>query len=180
MPDSTSNGKRQSGFLASPVALTRLSSLLFVFLMFGHMSAYPWSSAESPQETHLVASMKSIDFNFMGEHSTYWSLYFGWGLLLGVLLFSMAAMLWLLSDLSRLVPRRVGIIAAIISAVCGIGAYLSFRYFYVPPLLCFSANCIILLTVAARLLRAPTEACGLRIDEIMTAASPEAPDGAPR
>lgn len=180
MPDSTSNGKWRSGFLASPVTLTRLSSLVFVVLMFGHMSGYPWSSAESLQETHLVASMKSVDFNFMGERSTYWGLYFGWGLLVGVLLFLMAAMLWLLSDLSRLVPRRVGIIAAINSAVCGIGAYLSFLYFYVPPMLCFAANCVILLIVAARLLRAPTAAGGRGTNEIMTAASPDVPDGALR
>jgi hypothetical protein len=180
MPDSTSNGKQRSSFLASPVVLTRLSSLLFVFLTFGHMSAYPWSSAESLRETHLVDSMKSTDFIFMGERSTYWGLYFGWGLLVGVLLFSMAAMLWLLSDLSCLVPRRVGIIAAINSAVCGIGAYLSFLYFYVPPMLCFSANCVILLTVAAILLRAPTAARGRRTNEIMTAATPDASEGAPR
>ena len=176
MPESTSNSKRRLGFLASPVALTRLSSLLFVFLMFGHMSAYPWSSSESLQETRLVASMTSTDFNFMGERSTYWSLYFGWGLLVGVLLFAVAAMLWLLSDLARVVPRRVGIIAAITSAVCGIGAYLSFRYFYVPPLLFFLANCVILLTVAALLLRSPT-AEPLRS---MTSAGPDAPDGALR
>jgi hypothetical protein len=180
MPDSTSNDNRRSSFLASPVALTRLSSLLFLFLMFGHMSAYPWSSAENLQETHLVAWMKSIDFNFMGEHSTYWNLYFGWGLLVGVLLFSMAATLWLLSDLSCLVPRRVGVITAINSAVCGIGAYLSFRYFYVPPTLFFSANCVILLAAAALLFRAPTAACGRRTNQIMTAADPDAPDGAPR
>ena len=155
MPDSKSNNKRRSGFLTSPVAWMRLSSLLFVFLMFGHMSAYPWSSARSVEETHLVGSMKSIEFIFMGERSTYWSLYFGWGLLVGVLLFAMASMLWLLSDLAPLAPRRLGLIAGIISAVCGIGSYLSFRYFYVPPFLCFTANCVILLTVAVQLLRGP-------------------------
>ena len=156
MSENKSNNKRRLGFLISPVVLIRLSSLLFVFLMIGHMSAYPWSSTHSLQETRLVESMKSIDFEFMGERSTYWSLYFGWGLLIGVLLLTLAAMLWLLSDLARLAPRRLGVIAGIISAICGVSAYLSFRFFYVPPFLCFSAICVILLTVAVRLLRRPT------------------------
>src|SRR5437773_206040 len=132
MSENKSNNKRRLDFLISPVVLIRLSSLLFVFLMIGHMSAYPWSSTHSLQETRLVESMKSIDFEFMGERSTYWSLYFGWGLLIGVLLLTLAAMLWLLSDLARLAPRRLGVIAGIISAICGVGAYLSFRFFYVP------------------------------------------------
>ena len=117
-----SNTKARSRFLLSPVALLRLSSLLFVFLMFGHMSAYPWSSASSLQEAQLVASMKSTDFTFMGERSSYWGLYFGWGILVALLLFTMAAMLWLLSDLARLAPRRVGVITGVISASCLIGA----------------------------------------------------------
>lgn len=157
MPDRTSNTKQRSGSVASPMAMMRLSSLLFVFLMLGHMSAYPWSSVRSLHETRLIDSMKSIDFNFMGEHSTYWSLYFGWGLLVGVLLFTMAALLWLLSDLARLAPRRVGVMAGLIAAACGIGAYLSFRFFYVPPLLCYAANGVLLLAVAVRLRNAPAE-----------------------
>lgn len=153
MPDPTSNTKQRSG----TVAMMRLSCLLFFFLMFGHMSGYPWSSVKSPQETRLIDSMKSIDFYFMGERSTYWSLYFGWGLLVGVLLFTMAAMLWLLSDIARLAPRRVGVMAGLFSATCWIGAYLSFRFFYVPPLLCFAANGAVLLAAAVRLLNAPAE-----------------------
>jgi hypothetical protein len=145
------------GFLASPVTHIRLGSLLFVFLMLGHMSAYPWSSANSLQEARLVDGMKSIDFNFMGERSSYWSLYFGWGLLVGVLLFTMAAMLWLLSDLARLAPRRVGAMAGLVSGVCAVGAYLSFRFFYVPPFLAFVAIGVILFSVAVRLLKTPAE-----------------------
>ncbi|MBW8816160.1 MAG: hypothetical protein JF588_22310 [Caulobacterales bacterium] len=152
------NNERRSGFLTSPVALMRLSALLFAFLMLGHMSAYPWSSARSLPEARLVESMKSIDFNFMGERSAYWSLYFGWGLLVGVLLLTMAVALWLLSDLADLAPRRVGVLAAVVAATCATGAYLSFRFFYVPPFLAFAANGVILLTVAARLLTAPVVA----------------------
>ena len=155
MPNTTSNNNRRSFSLGSPTALIRLSSLLFVFLALGHMSAYPWASTHGDQATQLVATMKIIDFEFMGEHSTYWNLYYGWGLLVGVLLFSVATILWLVADLVRLAPKRLGIVAGLLSAVSAVGAYLSFRYFYVPPLVSFAAICLILLTVAVRLLRDP-------------------------
>jgi hypothetical protein len=139
-----------------------VSAFLFLFLTVGHMSAYPWSAAGSPRETRLVDAMKSTDFIFMGEHSTYWGLYFGWGLLVGLLLFAMTAMLWLLSDLARLVPRRVAVMTGLVSATCGIGAYLSYRFFYVPPFLCFAANCGLLLIVTIRLLSAPVPSAGAK------------------
>jgi hypothetical protein len=155
MPKTAPNTSRRSFTLGSPTALIRLSSLLFVFLALGHMSAYPWASTHAAQATKLIAAMKIIDFEFMGEHSTYWNLYYGWGLLVGLLLITLAAILWLLSDLVLLAPKRLGIITGLFSAVSAVGAYLSFRYFYVPPLVSFVAICLILLSVAVRLLRDP-------------------------
>jgi hypothetical protein len=79
--------------------------------------------------------------------------YFGWGLLVGVLLLTLAIILWFLSDLARVAPRRLGVITGIISVSCLVGAYLSFRFFYIPPILFFSAICVILLTATVQLLR---------------------------
>ena len=156
MPENKSNNKRLLGFLVSPVVLIRLSSILVVLLMVGHTSAYPWTSTHGLQETQLVDSMRSLEFEFLGERSSYWSLYFGWGLLISVLLLTLAIILWLLSDLARLAPRRLSVITGIISASCLVGAYLSFRFFYLPPFLVFSAICVILLTAAMQLLRQQT------------------------
>jgi hypothetical protein len=156
MSENKSNNKRLLGFLVSPVVLIRLSSIAIVLLMVGHTSAYPWTSTDGLQETQLVDLMKSVEFEFLGERSTYWSLYFGWGLLISVLLLTLAIILWLLSDLARLAPRRLGVITGIISASCLVGAYLSFRFFYIPPFLFFSAICVILLTAAVQLLRQQT------------------------
>jgi hypothetical protein len=100
-----SKSKRLLGFLVSPVVLIRLSSILVVLLMVGHTSAYPWTSSHGLQDTRLVDLMKSVEFGFLGERSTYWSLYFGWGLLVSVLLLTLAMILWFLSDLARLAPR---------------------------------------------------------------------------
>ena len=124
--------------------------------MVGHMSAYPWST-HGLQETQLVDSMKSLNFEFMGERSTYWNLYSGWGLLIGVLLFTLAIILWLLSDLARIGSRNVGAISGMVSATSLVAAYLSFRFFYIPPFLFFSAICIILAAAAVQLLRRQNE-----------------------
>jgi len=156
MSESKSNNKRLLGFLGSPLILIRLSAILFVGLMVGHMSAYPWTN-HGLQETQLVDSMKSLNFEFMGERSSYWSLYFGWGLWMGVSLLTLAIILWLVSDLARLAPRHVGVITGVISASCLIGAYLSFRFFYIPPLLFYLAICLILLTATVQLLRQQTK-----------------------
>jgi len=153
MSENKSNSKGLPGVLVSPIVLIRLSSILVFLLMVGHMSAYPWASTHDQQETQLVASMKTLDFVFMGERSTYWSLYFGWGLLVAVLLLTLAIILWLLSDIARLAPRRLGVIIGIIAATCLVGAYLSFRFFFIPPFLLYLAICIILLMAAVQLLR---------------------------
>jgi hypothetical protein len=153
MAKNKSNNKRPLGFLASPVVLIRTSSVLFVLLMFGHTAAYPWNSTRVPQETQLGDSMKSVEFVFLGEHSTYWNLYFGWGIWMAVSLLTLAIILWLLSDLSHVAPRNVGVISGVISATSVIGAYLSFRFFYIPPIIFYSVICVLLAAAAVQLLK---------------------------
>jgi len=152
MSEDRSTSRRLLDFLVSPVGLIRLSSVLTVLLAVGHMSAYPWNSADDARQVQLVGLMKSVDFNFMGERSTYWNLYFGWGLLVAVLLITMALVLWLLADLAPLAPRRLGAIIGVISASSLVGAVLSFHYFYVPPCLFYSVTFVLLLAASARLL----------------------------
>jgi hypothetical protein len=153
MYEKRSISKRPFGLLFSPVVLIRLGSTLYGGLMIGHMSAYPWTSTHNLPETQLVGLMKTVAFEFIGEHSTYWHLYFGWGLLVGVLLLALAVTLWLLSDIAHIAPRSVGSISGIISGASLVGAYLSFRFFYIPPFLFFSVLCAILAAAAVQLLK---------------------------
>jgi len=89
----------------------------------------------------------------LGEHSTYWNLYFGWGIWMAVSLLTLAIILWLLSDLSHVAPRNVGVISGVISATSVIGAYLSFRFFYIPPIIFYSVICVLLAAAAVQLLK---------------------------
>ena len=151
---------------SSPRVLFRVSSTLMVGLMIGHMAAYPWVSIKAPQESQLKTMMKSLPFVFMGERSTYWNLYFGWGILVGVLLLTLAGILWILSDVTTLRPRSTGAISAVISATSLVGAYLSFRFFYIPPFILFSIICATLTGATTQLLRQRNEGRGIGGDSL--------------
>lgn len=125
----------------SPTILLRASAILFLGLTIGHMSAYPWTSANAPQEFELKRLMTLVPFEFMGERSPYWNLYFGWGVLVGLLLFTLASILWILPAFALVRPRSTGAIASILAGASVVGAYLSFRFFFIPPFLFFSMLC---------------------------------------
>jgi hypothetical protein len=152
MSENHASSRKSSKFRMSPVVLIRICSVLFVGLMIGHMSAYPWRSSHVLQETQLVGLMKTVDFVFAGEHQAYWGLYYGWGLLVGVLLLTMAIILWLVSDLARLAPRRVGVLTGVVSVMSLIGCDISFRFFYIPPAAFFAVSCVVLLAATVQLL----------------------------
>ena len=165
MTENKSSNKRFLGFLGSPVVLMRISSILFFLTMFGHAAAYPWTSTtQDLRETKLVESMmdtpyffySNTPYAFFGERTTYWGLYFGWGLLVPVLLLALALILWILSGLAHLDPRSIGTICAVLSAASLVGASISFRFFFTPPILTYSTICILLMTAALQLLRQQT------------------------
>lgn len=148
----------------SPVTLMRVSSVFIFLTMFGHSVAYPWTSTtQDPREAQVVESMKHVSYVFFshtpyayfGEHTTYWGLYFGWSLLLPVLLLSIAVVLWIFSGLAYLDPPRISAICAVLSVASLIGAYISFRFFFTPPVITYSVSCILLMTAAVQLLRQP-------------------------
>ena len=150
----TSKGRR------FPVVLMRISSILFFLTMLGHAAAYPWTSTTQDQrEAKLVESMmdtpyvffSNTPYVFFGERTTYWGLYFGWGLLVPVLLLALAVVLWILSGLAHLGPRSVGTMCAVLSAASLVGASISVRFFFTPPFLTYSMICILLMTAAVQL-----------------------------
>ena len=130
--------------------------------------AYPWTSTtQDPRETMLVESMKDTPYvffshtpyRFFGEHTTYWGLYFGWGLLVPVLLLTLAVALWIVSGLTSGLTQNsahgVGAICGVLSAVSVVTAYISLRFFFTPPFLTYSAISLLLMTAAVQLLRRP-------------------------
>lgn len=148
----------------SPAVLIRISSILMLVTALGHLSAYPWTaSTHDPRESILVESMKQIRYVFFsntpyayfGEHTSYWGLYFGWGLLVGIQLLTSAAVLWFLSGLAHASSRNASFICGAFSATSLCGAVLSLRFFCTPPLVTYSATCILLMIAALQLSKRP-------------------------
>src|SRR5215469_9667603 len=106
--------------------------------------------------------MKSVPFEFMGHRSTYWNLYFGWGVLVAVLLLALASILWILPDFATLRPPSAGAISAIVAIASLFGAYLSFRSFYLPPFVFFSIIFATLTGATTQLLRPRNQLSALR------------------
>lgn len=150
----------------SPVVLMRASAILLLLTALGHLSAYPWtSSTHDPRESMLVESMNQTPYMFFsntpyayfGEHTSYWGLYFGWGLLVGAQILTSGLILWILSGLTQVGSRSVAAICAIFSAVSLIGAYISLRFFFTPPIVSYSIVCILLAIAAAKLWKRPDQ-----------------------
>jgi len=152
MPENRTSPRRWPLLPLSPVILIRTCSVLFAGLMLGHMSGYPWRSPNVAQQIELMAAMKSVSFVFAGEPQTYWHLYTGWGILVAALLLSISIILWLISDLSTLAPRRIGLVAGTTSILSIVGSWISLYFFYIPPAIFFSVQSIVLLVATIQLL----------------------------
>ena len=95
----------------------------------------------------------NLPFVFLGEASTYWNLYFGWGILVALCLLTFAAILWFVSDLARVSSHGVGAICWVMSAASFVSAGISFRYFYLPPTVTYLACGVFLARAALQLRR---------------------------
>jgi hypothetical protein len=92
--------------------------------------------------------MKATHFNVNGSDCTYWDFFVGFGLFVTVLMLFAAAVAWQLGSLpsETLAAMRV---SAWAFAICfALVAYLSWRYFFIIPLV-FSILVFLCLAVAA-------------------------------
>jgi hypothetical protein len=115
------------------VNLLRAASILSLLYCMGHMSGLPWTPGESSAAAGVVDSMRSVQFEAIGEQRTYWDFYFGFGLIIGLDLLVQSGVLWWLSTLARREARALmPVLGVMLAGVVG-NMYLSQRYFFVIP-----------------------------------------------
>ena len=103
----------------------------------------------------LISSMQSIHFNAMGSNRTYWDFYVGFGLFASVFFIFAAALAW---QLAGLPPQTLALmrVAAWALVICfGAVTILSFKYFFIAPIVC-SSVILLCLTAAAWLSSKPS------------------------
>jgi hypothetical protein len=131
--------------------LYRVSSILLVLFAIGHTLGFrqidPTWGVDS-----LVQSMKSIHFNANGADRTYWEFFVGFGLFVTVLMLFASIIAWQFGSLPSdiLAGMRVSVWGFV---VCfAVVAYLSWRYFFIVPVV-FSIAIFLCLAAAAWLSR---------------------------
>jgi len=130
-----------------PSLLYRIASILLLLFAIGHTVGFSQVDPKWGADS-LVQSMKSLHFDVYGSNRTYWDFFIGFGLFVTVLMLLAAAVAWQLGSLpsETLAAMRVSTWAF---AICfALVAYLSWRYFFIIPLV-FSILVFLCLAAAA-------------------------------
>ena len=105
----------------------------------------------------LIGSMKSIHFDIQGFSRSYWDFFVGFGLFVTVFLLLAAVVAWQLGRLDAETLTRVRGIGWSLALCFVVLTFLSFRYFFILPLI-FSIVIAVCLVVAAWLSAKPSHA----------------------
>jgi hypothetical protein len=122
----------------------RIAAVLTLLYGVGHTIGMPWTPYTNPEATSVLEAMKTASFEDQGFKGTYWDIYFGFGLIISVYLFLQAAALWQLASLARTDAVRVRAILLSFLVAFVINAALSWRYFFIVPVVLAGAISICL------------------------------------
>jgi hypothetical protein len=111
----------------------RIAAVLTLLYCAGHTLGMPWTPYTDPEATSVLEAMKNHSFEAEGFKGTYWDLYFGFGLIISVYLLVQAAVLWQVASLAKSDAIRVRPVVVSFLVAFVINAALSWKYFFVVP-----------------------------------------------
>jgi hypothetical protein len=134
-----------------PFHFLRIAAVLTLLYCAGHTSGIPWTPYTDSEAASVVEAMKSHSFEEQGFKGTYWDLYFGFGLIISVYLLVQAVVLWQTASLAKTDAVRVRPIVVSFLIAFVINAALSWKYFFVVPVVMASliAICLAIALVLA-------------------------------
>jgi hypothetical protein len=125
----------------------RIAAVLLLLFDVGHTFGFRQSDPEWGVDT-LLGSMRSIHFNVQGFSRTYWDLFVGAGFFVSVFLLFAALLAWQLGGLSAetlaLMRRTAWSLALCFAGV----TILSWKYFFLLPILFLSLITLCLVAAA--------------------------------
>jgi hypothetical protein len=113
--------------------LYRISAVLLLLFAIGHTLGFRQSDPKWGVDA-VLGSMRSTHFDVQGFNRTYWDFFVGFGLFVTVFLLLAAIMAWLLGGLPPESLARVRGIAWALALCFAAVAVLSWRYFFVIPI----------------------------------------------
>ena len=131
----------------------RIAAVLTLLYSAGHTSGMPWTPYTDAEAASVLDTMKSHSFAEQGFQGTYWDLYMGFGLVISLYLLLQGVVLWQVASLAKTEARRVRPIVVSFLLAFVINVALSWKYFFVVPVVLagLTAICLaIVLVLAAR------------------------------
>jgi len=127
--------------------LYRISSILLVLFAIGHTLGFLQIDPKWGVDS-LVQSMKSTHFNVSGAERTYWDFFVGFGLFVTALMLLASLIAWQFGSFppETLAAMRFGAWGFV--GCFAVVAYLSWRYFFIVPVV-FSIAIFLCLAAAA-------------------------------
>ena len=113
--------------------LYRMSAVLLLLFAIGHTLGFRQSDPKWGVDA-LLGSMRSTHFDVQGFNRTYWDFFVGFGLFVTVFLLLAAIMAWLLGGLPPETLTRTRGIAWALALCFAAVTVLSWRYFFVIPI----------------------------------------------
>ncbi len=114
--------------------LLRIAALIALLFALGHSAGAPWTPTEEPSAASVVAAMKSVSFDVVGAHRSYWDFYFGFGVGLSIYMFAQAAFLWLLAALAKTQAAAVRSFVIVLLAANIANGVVLWRHFFIVPI----------------------------------------------
>ena len=134
----------------------RIAAVLILLFDIGHTVGFLQYDPEWKVDS-LIGSMKSIHFDIQGFSRSYWDFFVGFGLFVTVFLLLAAVVAWQLGRFDAGTVTRVRGIGWSLALCFVVLTFLSFRYFFILPLI-FSILIAVCLMVAAWLSAKPSDA----------------------
>jgi hypothetical protein len=127
--------------------LYRIASVLLILFALGHTLGFRRVDRRWGVDS-IIGALRSTHFHVQGLNRTYWDFYTGFGLFVTVLLIFLAILSWQLGGLPKESLLAMSVVTWALGA-CFFGVtFLSWKYFFVIPMI-FSGVITICLILAA-------------------------------
>jgi hypothetical protein len=130
--------------------LYRIASILLILFALGHTLGFRRLDPRWKLDS-IIAALRSTHFEVQGLNRTYWDFYVGFGLFVTVLLLFAALLAWQLGGLSKEHLSAMPIITWGLAGCFVVVTFLSWKYFFIVPVIfsCVVTISLILAAVAA-------------------------------
>lgn len=131
----------------SPSLLYRIASGLLVLFGLGHQLGFRRVDPRWGVDS-VIGTLKATRFQVQGMTRTYWDFFSGFGFFVTVLLFFAAVLAWQLGGLPADTLRSLGLVTWAFALTFVVITLLTWRYFFIAPLV-FSSLVALCLLLAA-------------------------------